>query len=168
LKLEAASSGSKLIQQLTALVGFLVGCFAIAALGAALSADPVRGWYQTLRKPAWTPPDWVFAPVWTTLYVLMALSAWLVWLRTGFARGRLPLGLFGAQLVLNVAWSGLFFALRSPGVAFVDILILWCAIAATLWSFGRISPLAVSLLVPYLLWVSYAAALNAAIWRLNQ
>jgi tryptophan-rich sensory protein len=109
----------------------------------------------------------VFGPVWTTLYVLMALAAWLVWRRAGWATSRTALGLFALQLILNAAWSALFFAWCSPGSAFAGILLLWCAIVATLWSFGRISIVAAVLLAPYLVWVTYAAALNWAIWRLN-
>jgi uncharacterized protein YbjT (DUF2867 family)/tryptophan-rich sensory protein len=154
-------------RQLANLLFFLVICFGAAGIGAALTAVSVRDWYQTLSRPAWTPPDWVFGPVWTTLYFLMAIAAWLVWRRTGWSAGRTALGLFALQLVLNVAWSGLFFTLRSPGFALVDIVLLWAAIAATLWSFGRVSTLAASLFVPYLLWVSYATALNWAIWKMN-
>jgi len=154
-------------RQLAMLVFFLVICFGTAAVGAALTAVSVRDWYQTLSRPAWTPPDWVFGPVWTTLYFLMALAAWLVWRRTGWSTGRTALVLFALQLVLNAAWSPLFFSLHSPGIALVDIILLWAAIAATLWSFGRISALAASLFVPYLMWVSYATALNWAIWRMN-
>ena len=150
-------------RQLAVLLGLLAVCFGAAALGAALTALSLRDWYPTLRKPAWTPPDWVFGPVWSTLFLLMALAAWLVWRRAGWA----PLGLFGAQLALNVAWSGLFFGLRSPGLALADVALLWCAVAATLWSFGRVSALAGCLLAPYLLWVSYAAALNGAIRAMN-
>jgi len=153
--------------QLAMLMFFLVICFGTAAVGAALTAVSVRTWYQALSKPAWTPPDWVFGPVWTTLYFLMALAAWMVWRRTGWSTGRTALGLFGVQLVLNAAWSPLFFSLHSPGIALVDIILLWAAIAATFWSFGRVSALAAGLFVPYLMWVSYATALNWAIWRLN-
>ena len=154
-------------RQLAMLLFFLVICFGTAGVGAALTAVSVRTWYQTLSKPAWTPPDWVFGPVWTMLYMMMALAAWLVWRRTGWSTGRTALGLFAAQLALNAVWSPLFFSLHSPGIALVDILLLWAAIAATLWSFRRISALAASLLVPYLMWVSYATALNCAIWRMN-
>ncbi len=154
-------------QQLAMLLFFLGICFGTAAVGAALTAVPVRDWYQTLRKPAWTPPDWVFGPVWTLLYLMMALAAWLVWRRTGWSRGRTALGLFAVQLSLNAVWSPLFFRLQNPGIAFVDIILLWAAIAATLWSFRRISALAASLFFPYLMWVSYATALNWAIWRMN-
>ncbi len=154
-------------RQLAMLAFFLVICFGTAAGGAALTAVSVRTWYQTLSKPAWTPPDWLFGPVWTALYLMMAVAAWLVWRRTGRSTGRTALGLFAAQLALNAVWSPLFFSLHSPGIALVDILLLWAAIAATLWSFSRISALAASLLVPYLMWVSYATALNCAIWRMN-
>jgi tryptophan-rich sensory protein len=105
--------------------------------------------------------------VWTVLYLLMAIAAWLVWRRSSRSGGPAALGLFAVQLALNAAWSPLFFGLHNPGIAFVDIILLWAAIAATLWSFGRISALAASLFVPYLMWVSYATALNWAIWRMN-
>jgi uncharacterized protein YbjT (DUF2867 family)/tryptophan-rich sensory protein len=164
---EAAVTSPGRGRQLAMLLFFLVICFGTAAVGAALTAVPVRDWYQTLRKPTWTPPDWVFGPVWTMLYLMMALAAWLVWRRTGWSTGRNALGLFAVQLALNAVWSPLFFSLHSPGIAFVDIILLWAAIAATLWSFGRESALAASLLVPYLMWVSYATALNCAIWRMN-
>lgn len=145
---------------------FLGICLGAGAAGAALTAVSVGDWYQTLEKPEWTPPDRVFGPVWTTLFVLMALAAWLVWRREVPPR-RTALALFAVQLALNIAWSGLFFTLRSPGLAFAEILLLWCAIASTLWAFWRISRPAGLLLTPYLLWVSYAAALNLAIWRIN-
>jgi tryptophan-rich sensory protein len=149
------------------LLALLAVCLGAGLVGAALTAGPVRDWYPTLHKPAWTPPDWLFGPVWTALYVLMALAAWLVWRRAGWPASRTALGLFAVQLLLNVAWSGLFFALHSPGLAFAEILLLWSAIVATLWAFGRVSAPAAGLLVPYLLWVTYAAALNGAIWRMN-
>jgi translocator protein len=154
-------------RQLAMLLFFLVICLGTAGAGAAVTAVSVSGWYQTLSKPTWTPPDWVFGPVWTTLYLLMAVAAWLVWRRAGWSTGRAALSLFALQLALNAAWSPLFFRLHSPGIALVDIIMLWVAIAATVWSFRRISALAGSLFVPYLLWVSYAMFLNWAIWRLN-
>lgn len=156
-----------LSRQLVGLLVFLAACFATAAVGAALTAATVHDWYPALRKPPWTPPNWVFGPAWTTLYTLMALAAWLVWRRGRTPTRRTALGLFAVQLVLNAAWSGLFFTLRSPGIAFAEILLLWCAILATLWSFGRVSTLAAGLFVPYLVWVTYAAALNGTIWRMN-
>ncbi len=125
------------------------------------------GWYASLAKPSWTPPNWVFGPVWTVLYVMMAAAAWLVWRRRPWARVGPALGLFSLQLMLNILWTPLFFGLQRPGLALVDILLLWLAIAMTVVAFRRIRPLASWMLVPYLLWVTFAAALNMAIWRLN-
>ena len=150
----------------TLLVSIAV-CLGVQAVSGVLTASGVRDWYPTLRKPGWTPPDWVFFPVWTVLYVLMALAAWLVWHHARGPGRRTALVLFAVQLALNAAWSGLFFALRSPGAAFAEIVALWVAIAATLVSFGRVSPAAAGLLVPYLLWVTYATALNGTIWVMN-
>ena len=149
------------------LVAFIAVCLAAGSLGAIATTPEIDGWYRTLAKPTWNPPAGVFGPVWTTLYVLMALAAWLVWKPAGFQAAALPLTLFGGQLVLNVAWSWIFFGMHQPGWAFVEIVILWLAIAATTWAFFRRSPLAGWLLVPYLAWVSFAAVLNFTIWRLN-
>lgn len=154
-------------KQAAVLIVLLALCLGTGALGAALTARSVRDWYPTLAKPGWTPPDWVFGPVWTTLYLMMALAAWLVWRRAEWTTSRTALAMFTAQLVLNLAWSGLFFALRNPASALADILLLWCAIVATIWSFQRISAPAAGLLIPYLLWVTYASALNGAIWSMN-
>jgi len=125
-------------------------------------------WYASLNKPAWTPPDRVFGPVWSVLYLLMAISLWLVW-QAGPPSGRgWPITIFAAQLLLNAAWTSLFFVLQSPLAAFVDISLLWIAIVATVAAFGRVKPLAATLLMPYLLWVSLAWTLNLAIWRMNR
>ena len=113
-------------------------------------------------------PAWVFGPVWTALYLSMAIAAWLVWRRAGWPGGARALGLFAVQLALNAAWSPLFFGLRSPAAGLVDIAALWLAIAATVFAFFRIAPVAGALLVPYWLWVTFATALNAAIWSLNR
>ena len=134
-------------------------------IGGAITETSI--WYQTLAKPSWMPPDWLFGPVWTALYVLMAVAAWVVWRRGGATAARLPLGLFGLQLALNVGWSAIFFGLRLPGVAFAEILLLWLAIAATAVAFWRRSKLAAWLLAPYLAWTTFAAVLNASIWSLN-
>ena len=142
-------------------------CLGTEAVGGALTAASVQDWYPTIHKPSWTPPAWVFAPVWTLLFVLMAVSAWLVWDRAGVRAARRGLALFLAQLALNAGWSGLFFAMRRPDLAFAEIIILWLAIAATLVSFGRVSGAAAALLAPYLLWVTYATALNGTIWWMN-
>jgi tryptophan-rich sensory protein/uncharacterized protein YbjT (DUF2867 family) len=153
--------------QSLALFGFLLVCFGTAAVGARWTSESVNGWYQTLVRPAWTPPDWVFGPVWTVLYALMAVAGWLVWRRRGIVGARWALLLFAAQLALNALWSGIFFALRSPGLAFVEILVLWSAILGTIAAFRQHSRWASYLLVPYLAWSSFAAVLNLAIWRLN-
>lgn len=142
-------------------------CFGTQCIGWLLTADAVREWYPAIRKPSWTPPDWIFGPVWTLLFLLMALSAWVFCGRAHGRTVRVGLGLFLGQLVLNALWSGLFFAARNPGVAFGETVLLWATIAATLITFSRVSAVAAGLLAPYLLWVTYATALNGAIWLLN-
>ncbi len=145
---------------------FLLICLGTAVLGATWTSLSVGDWYAALRKPMWSPPNWVFGPVWTILYIAMAVAAWLVWRMPG--TGRWPaLLLFGVQLVLNAAWSALFFGLRNPGLAFADIVLLLFAILVTVVRFGRLSAWAAVLMLPYLAWVSFATALNGAIWRLN-
>ena len=149
------------------LIVFFAVCLGAGGLGSFFTASSVRDWYPKLRKPAGTPPSWIFGPVWTTLYLLMAVSAWLVWREYG--RGALSaLLIFFAQLALNIAWSGIFFGSRMPGVAFVEIVILWLAILFTIFVFYFLVPLAALLLVPYVLWVTYASYLNWGIWRLNR
>jgi benzodiazapine receptor len=142
-------------------------CLAVMLSGALTTAPAIADWYAGLRKPAWTPPDWLFGPVWTALYLSMAVAAWLVWRRRHETHVAWPLGLFTVQLFLNAAWSPLFFGLRYPAAAFVDIVLLWGSIAATLAAFWRVRAIAGVLLVPYLVWVTYAAGLNFTIWRLN-
>jgi benzodiazapine receptor len=151
-------------RSITALIGWLVLCFAAAGTAAFVSTD---GWYAALHKPSWNPPAWLFGPAWTVLYITMAVAAWLVWREGGWkAQGR-TLGLFILQWFLNALWTPLFFGLHRPGIAFTEIILLWLAIAATLVSFWRVRKVAGVLLVPYLAWVSFAAALNFTIWRLN-
>jgi translocator protein len=147
-----------------ALVVLIVLCFAVAGLGGLATTPAIPTWYAGLAKPSWTPPGWVFGPVWSVLYLSMAVAAWLMW-RKGNAL--VPLALFAVQLALNAAWSWLFFGLHNPGAALVDIVLLWAAIAATTIAFWRRSLVAGLLFVPYLAWVSFAAVLNWAIWRLN-
>ncbi len=125
-------------------------------------------WYAALARPAWSPPNWIFAPVWTLLYLLMGVSAWLVWRRAGFGGARLALGIFGVQLALNALWSWLFFGLHRPDLALVDIVLLWGAILAVVILFGRVDKVAGALQLPYLAWVTFAMALNGAIWWLNR
>ena len=150
------------------LVVSVVVVFGVAAIGGSATASSVGSWFETLKKPSFNPPSWVFGPVWTALYLMMAVAAWLVWLKHGFAGAEIPLAVFGLQLALNGAWSVLFFAMRSPGLAFVEILLLWALILVTTVLFWRLRPLAGILLVPYLLWVSFASVLNGAIWALNR
>lgn len=156
-----------LAKQTVGLVVLLAVCLGAAALGSAATVPRIDEWYAALDKPSWTPPSWVFGPVWTVLYIAMAVAAWLVWRQAGLAAARWPLGLFAVQLGLNVAWSWLFFGLRSPALGLIDILLLWIAIAATLASFWRRTTAAGLLLAPYLAWVTFAAVLNSAIWWLN-
>jgi translocator protein len=149
------------------LLFFLFLCYSAAVLGSILTSSSVETWYADLRKPPFNPPNWVFAPVWSTLYFLMALSAWLVWRKADWGGASLALTLFFAQLAMNVAWSGLFFGLRRPGTALVEIVFLFGAVVATALAFRSISGLAFWLMVPYALWVAFAALLNFKIWQLN-
>ncbi len=145
-----------------ALVALIAICFAVAGIGGLVTTPSIPNWYAGLAKPSWTPPNWLFGPVWSVLYLSMAVAAWLVW-RKG---GRWPLVLFAAQLAFNAAWLWLFFGIHSPGAAFIDIVLLWIAIAVTTIAFWRRSVVAGLLFLPYLAWVSFAAVLNFAIWRL--
>jgi tryptophan-rich sensory protein len=149
------------------LVLLLILCLGAGGLGAIATTPEIEGWYKTIARPSWTPPDWIFGPVWTTLYVMMAVAAWFVWKPTGFKGAALPLTLFGLQLLLNIAWSWIFFGLHQPGWAFAEIVVLWLMIVATTVAFFRCSTIAGWLLVPYLAWVSFAAVLNFALWRMN-
>ncbi|HKJ93112.1 MAG TPA: TspO/MBR family protein [Longimicrobiales bacterium] len=134
-----------------------------AALGSVYTSMSIPGWYGTLPKPDWTPPAWVFGPVWTTLYLLMAAAGWLVWRPAGFRGARLALTLFVVQLAFNVGWSLLFFGMRQPALALAEIVVLWLVIVWTMIVFWRHRPLAGMLFVPYVAWVAFAGVLNAAI-----
>ena len=149
------------------LVLWVTLCLGVSGIGGAITGTSVHDWYQDLAKPSFNPPDRVFAPVWISLYILMGISAWLVWRRTGFRQGRVPLTWFGVQLALNLAWSFIFFGARSVGWALIEIVILWIAISITMNSFRRASPTAAALLFPYLIWSTLAVVLNGAIWWLN-
>jgi benzodiazapine receptor len=150
-------------------LGRLALCLAVSlgagALGALASVD-AAAFYATLVQPQWAPPATVFAPVWTVLYVLMAIAAFRVWRRQVFAQGP-ALYLFAVQLILNAVWSWLFFRLHDGAIAFVDIVLLWIAVVTTLVLFWRVDRIAGVLFVPYLLWVSFALCLNLSVWRLN-
>lgn len=152
--------------QALALLGWLGLCYVAAAIGAVASVE-APAFYGELVQPSWAPPAWLFGPVWTTLYTLMAVAAWLVWRAAPLAQTRVALALFLAQLAVNALWSWLFFAWQLGGWAFAEVLLLWALIAATIVAFWRFSRLAAVLLVPYLGWVSFAAALNFWLWRAN-
>ena len=152
--------------QVGGLIAWLAICFVTAAIGAVASVQ-AGPFYLSLSRPAWAPPASVFGPVWTALYTLMAIAAWLVWREGGYSNARTALNLFLVQLALNALWSWLFFAWHLGAMAFVDIVLLWTLLVATFISFWRIWPLAGALLVPYLLWVSFAAVLNYTVWKMN-
>jgi benzodiazapine receptor len=150
------------------LVAAVLACELVGASGVLLSGDGVTAWYPTLAKPAFTPPSWVFGPVWTTLFALLGVAAWLVW-RADLERRavRVALAVFALQYVVQVAWSGVFFGLRWPAGGLTVIAVLWVGVVATIAAFARVDRRAALLLVPYLAWVSLAAALNYRIWQLN-
>ena len=149
------------------LAAFVVACLAVSAIGGAVTATSVGDWYAALDKPVFNPPDWVFAPVWTVLYLMMAVAGWRVWRRAGFRGARIALALFAAQLALNLAWSLLFFGLRRIDLALVEIVVLLAVILSTTVVFWRIDRLAGWLFVPYAAWVAYAVVLNGSLWELN-
>jgi len=153
-------------KQFLGLVGWLAVSFAASAIGAVASIQ-AKTFYSQLTQPDWAPPAGVFGPVWTLLYALMGLAVWLIWSSGGFRPQRQAITLFLLQLAFNALWSWLFFAWHLGALAFADILVLWLFIVATLVSFWRIRPLAGALLIPYLLWVSFASVLNYSIWQLN-
>lgn len=148
-----------------------LAAFGLAATAAAvtgsLAAISAAAQYEALQLPAWAPPAWLFGPVWTVLYATIAVAGWLVWRRAGWSGARTALTVFGGQLVLNALWTPLFFGGGMFGLAFVEIVVLWVAIVATIALFARHSRPAAALLAPYLAWVTFASALNLAIWLLN-
>jgi tryptophan-rich sensory protein len=144
--------------------GFVAACVVVAASGALFRPG---AWYESLAKPWWRPPNWLFGPTWTALYVMIAISGWLVWRDAGFAGAALPLAVYALQLALNAAWSWLFFGLRRMDLALADVAALWLSIALLIALFAPISSMAAWLLVPYLAWVSFAALLNLTMFRLN-
>jgi translocator protein len=151
------------------LTGAVAACEAAGEIGAFLSREGLQEWYPKLQKPSFNPPDWVFGPTWTLLYALMGTSLWLEeeWGEDGAAK-RTSRVFFGAQLLLNVLWTYVFFGRRAPGWAFVEVLVLLAAIASTVASFSKVSRTAAVLLVPYLLWTGFASVLNFSVWRLNR
>jgi len=155
------------LYQVIALVIFLVICFITAGIGSMATTPNIDSWYKNLAKPSWTPPNWLFGPVWAILYITMAVSAWLVWRDAGLSKAAIPLALFALQLILNALWSWLFFGSHNPSAAMIEIAALWLAILATIIIFWKVTPLAGALMLPYIAWVTFASALNFAIWRLS-
>jgi tryptophan-rich sensory protein len=153
-------------RQISALIGFIGAAFVAGAIGSWATVANVRTWYPLLNKPSWNPPSWVFAPVWTTLYVLMGVAIWRVWRLSAPATPRLVRGYF-VQLAFNAVWSILFFGLKQPAWALVDILVLWGLLVWLQVGLWRTDRLAGGLWLPYVLWVSFATVLNTAIVRLN-
>ncbi|KPJ54465.1 TspO protein [candidate division TA06 bacterium DG_24] len=154
---------------LARLVISIVLCQSAGVIGSIFTARSVSTWYPTLRRPFFNPPSWVFGPVWITLYLLMGISLFLVWRKgVGTAQVRVAIVAFAVQLILNAAWSGAFFGLRSPLAGLIVILLLWVAISVTIVLFRQISALASLILIPYIAWVSFAAILNASIYALNR
>ncbi len=146
---------------LLVLIGFIVVTFLAPLLGV---GSPPGDWYASLNKPSWNPPGWLFGPVWTVLYLMMATAAWLVWKKCGWGKA---LGFYGIQLVFNAAWTPLFFGAHQPGWALVDIIAMWVAIVVTTVAFFRVNKTAGGLMVPYFAWVSFAMVLNYTLWRMN-
>lgn len=148
-------------------LAFIIVCQMAGVIGSVFTFDAIPGWYATLVKPDFSPPNWVFGPVWTTLYAMMGMAAYLVYRHIGSTGAKQTLLVFGGQLALNALWSIIFFGMRSPDLAFACIIALLAAIAATICLFWKISRNAALLMVPYLLWVLFATALNYQIWMLN-
>lgn len=147
---------------------FILLCLIIEIIGSIWTKETVSTWYPTLAKPSWTPPDWVFGPVWSCLYIMIAISGWLIY-RAEYSHNRsIALILYGGQLALNFIWSFLFFSLRSPTLGLIDIVLLFLLISLTIKKAWSVSPSASLLLIPYLAWVTYATSLNAGIWLLNK
>ena len=145
-------------------IGLAAACFCVALSGAVFRPG---AWYEGLDKPRWRPPNWLFAPAWTVLYVCIAVSGWLAWRQAGVAGAPAASAAYGAQLVLNAGWSAVFFGLHRPGWALAELALLWLSIALTAALFAPISAAAAALLLPYLAWVTFAGALNASLWRRN-
>jgi len=146
----------------------IIACLLAGAIGSVFTIESISGWYASLNKPFFTPPNWLFGPAWTTLYLLMGISLYLVWEKSGKdKKAKTAIIIFASQLALNILWSVIFFGLRLPFPAFVEIIALWLAIFFTIRAFYPISKKAAWLLVPYICWVSFAAALNLAVALLN-
>lgn len=153
------------LNNILGLIGFFGACFLVATSGAIFRPGD---WYENLAKPPWNPPNWLFPPAWTLLYIMIAVAGWLVWRRAGFGGAGLALAVYGVQLLLNAGWSALFFGLRRPDLAMAEVVLLWLSILATILLFAPIHATAAWLMVPYLAWVTFAAVLNYSIWQRNR
>jgi benzodiazapine receptor len=150
------------------LVASVILCQIAGFLGSLFTTPAIPTWYATLKKPFFTPPNWIFSPVWISLFILMGISLFFVWRRQGHPQFKKALIFFFVQLILNILWSLAFFGLRLPLLGLMDIILLWIAILLTIQHFSKVSKFAAALLLPYLLWVSFAALLNFSLWILNR
>lgn len=155
-------------RDLKALFLLIALCLAVEVLGGLFTQSSVTTWYPSIAKPSWTPPSFVFGPVWTLLYLMMALAIWLIWKTPATPLRSRAYKLFGAELFVNFIWSPLFFGLHSPLYGMIDIILLWALLVPTILTFYQLRPLSAYLLLPYLIWTTYAGALNIAIWYLNR
>jgi len=154
------------IKNIKKLISSILICQLAGIIGSIFTASSISDWYIYLNKPSFNPPSFVFAPVWTLIYILMGIAVYLIW-TSDKRRSILPLVIFDIQLILNVLWSILFFGFRNPFIAFIDIILLWIFIVLTIWQFAKVEKKAAYLLIPYILWVSFAVVLNYWIWQLN-
>jgi len=148
-------------------ISAIVVCQVAGLIGSIFTTSSVNDWYTTIQKPSFNPPNWIFAPVWTTLFLMMGISLYLILIKRLDRKVKLGLLLFGIQLFLNILWSFFFFGLKNPLFGFIEIIILWISIAITMYQFWKIDKRSSYLLLPYLLWVTFAAVLNFYIWKLN-
>ncbi len=162
------STGKITIQSYPKLAAAILFCLIVGSLGSLVTITGPGSWYATLQKPFFAPPNWVFAPVWITLFILIGIALYLVWqCGTENREVKIALGIFGVQFFLNVIWSVLFFGLKSPLFGFIDIILLWVMIALTIWTFYHLKRSAAYFLIPYLAWVTLASALNGAVYFMN-
>jgi len=154
------------IKNIKKLIFSILICQLAGIIGSIFTASSISDWYIYLNKPSFNPPSFVFAPVWTLIYILMGIAVYLIW-TSDKRRSILPLVIFDIQLILNVLWSILFFGFRNPFIAFIDIILLWIFIILAIWQFAKVEKKAAYLLIPYILWVSFAVVLNYWIWQLN-
>ena len=154
-------------QKIGAFLLSLIIPLAVGGISGFFTVSAIPGWYQTIQKPSWNPPNWVFGPVWTTLYVLMGIAMYLIWTQPRTEQRQRALYLNAAQLILNFFWSLIFFNLHAIGWALIEIIILWVVIVQTMFVYDRVYKPAAWLLLPYIVWVTFATILNGAIWWLN-